>query len=117
MISVAFKGNKLPNLSPTEAADRASRGDLVLVDVRESSKRTQARPANSRHIPLADLPTELSELPRDQTVAFICRSGGRSQKAARAAADHGLTAANVQGGLNAWTEADLPVDSGPEQNA
>lgn len=106
--------NKVTELSPTAAAGQATGGELVLVDVREPSERAEARPANSMHIPLGDLPSRLDELPRDRTVAFICRSGGRSAKATRAAADHGLSSANVRGGLLAWTDAGLPVDSGPE---
>ena len=87
---------------------------MVLVDVREPDERAQARPAPSRHIALGDLPARLGELPRDRTVAFLCRSGTRGATAARAAARHGLRVANVRGGLMAWSVAGLPVASGPE---
>jgi rhodanese-related sulfurtransferase len=112
-----FARNKTPQLSPTDAAAQAGGGTLVLIDVREPDERRAARPPGSLHIPLADLPARLDELPRDRTAAFICRSGNRSAKAARVAADHGRTGVNVRGGLLAWTRAGLPVESGPESSA
>jgi len=108
-----FTRKKSNQLSPIQAADGARRQELVLVDVREQDERAQARPADSRHIPLGDLPGRIGELPTDKTVAFICRSGSRSQLATRAAAKRGLEAADVSGGMLAWADAGLPVESGP----
>lgn len=116
-LTMLFTRNKTTQLSPAEVADGTRAGELVLVDVRESDERAQSRPADSRHIPLGDLPARMGELPHGRTVAFICRSGSRSAMAARAAADRGLSAVNVRGGLLAWTDAGLPVDSGPERRA
>ncbi len=108
-----FTRKKSNQLSPIQAADGARGEELVLVDVREHDERAQARPADSRHIPLGDLPGRIGELPTDRTVAFICRSGSRSQMTTRAAAKRGLAAANVSGGMLAWAAAGLPVESGP----
>ncbi len=105
---------KNAQLIPSEAAAKAAAGELVLVDVRERDERKQARPAGSRHIPLGELPTRLHELPQDQPVAFICRSGGRSAMATSAASAAGLSAANVRGGLIAWADAGLAIESGAE---
>ena len=108
-----FTRTKTNQLSPIQAADGARGEELVLVDVREHDERAQARPADSRHIPLGDLPGRIGELPTDKTVAFICRSGSRGHMAARAAAERGLAAADVSGGMLAWADAGLPVESGP----
>jgi len=110
-----FTRTKTDQLRPAEAAEAARRGELILVDVRELDERAEARPAGSRHLPLSELASRLDELAREQTVAFICRSGSRSAMAARIAAEHGLTVVNVRGGLLAWSEVGLPVESGPEQ--
>ena len=101
----------IPQLTPAQVA---ARDDLVLVDVREAGERAEVRAPQSVHVPLGEVEARLSELPRDRTVAFVCRSGGRSGRAARVAAAHGLTAANVGGGMVAWEAAGLPVASGPE---
>ena len=105
---------KNAQLTPTAAAAKAAAGEVTLVDVREPHEREQARPAGSQHMPLGELPTRLEELPRGRTVAFICRSGGRSAVATSAASAAGLSAANVRGGLIAWADAGLAVESGAE---
>ena len=108
-----FMRNRPAKMPPAAAAGAAANGEIVLVDVREDDERRACRPAGSLHIPLGELPARLDELPTDRTVAFVCRSGGRSAMAARAAADRGLTVADVRGGLTAWQAAGLPVETGP----
>lgn len=39
----------------------------------------------------------------------VCRSGGRSSKATTMLREAGINAANVTGGMTAWSEARLPV--------
>ena len=97
------------SLAPEQAAVALDRGELQLVDVREPVELAAARVDGARHIPLAQVPARLGELDRGRPVAFICRSGSRSAVATRAAAKAGLEAANVRGGLVAWTRAGLPL--------
>ncbi|MGH9000161.1 MAG: rhodanese-like domain-containing protein, partial [Acidimicrobiia bacterium] len=59
------------------------------------------------HVPLAQVRAE--DLPAGGTVYCICRSGGRSGKAAEALLGAGLRAVNVAGGMDAWKAAELPV--------
>ena len=101
----------ISQLSPSQAAGR---DDLLLVDVRGANEREEVRAPHAAHIPLDEVESRLAELPRDRTVAFICRSGGRSSMAAQVAADRGLDVANVDGGMLAWEAAGLPVERGPE---
>ena len=105
---------KTATIAPQEAADAHARGDLVLIDVRDASERAHTRAAGSLHIPLVELSERRSELPRDRPLAFFCASGVRSAIAVKATARHGLTAANVKGGLASWARAGLPVETGPE---
>lgn len=109
-----FTRRKTDKVTPSDAADGVRTGKIVLVDVREPGEREEIRPAASRHIPLGDLPGRLGELPRDRTVAFICRSGGRSAKATQVATEAGMTALNVSGGMEAWRKAGLDTESGAE---
>jgi rhodanese-related sulfurtransferase len=51
----------------------------------------------------------VSELPRDRKLIMICRSGGRSGRAAEALVERGLPAVNLAGGMEAWRAAALPV--------
>ena len=50
-----------------------------------------------------------TNLPTSATIYVICRSGNRSATATRALVAAGLDAYNVAGGMNAWTDAGLPV--------
>jgi len=97
-------------LSPAEADLRVAAGEVLLVDV---------RPAEERAIAAAKLPfktfdgngrAELEALPKDTALAFLCRSGGRSQQAAEEFRALGFSNVyNVVGGTNAWADE---IDSG-----
>ena len=106
--------NKIETIAPDEAAAAHGRGELVLIDVRDAAERAQARVPGSVHIPLDQLPERLHELPEDRPLAFICASGARSAIAAKKAAGKVSSAANVDGGLAAWSRAGLTVETGPE---
>jgi monothiol glutaredoxin len=86
-----------------DAKVRAS--EVLLVDV---------RPADERAIAAVKLPfktfdgngrAELEALPKDTALAFLCRSGGRSQQAAEEFRALGFsTVYNITGGINAWAD-------------
>ena len=105
------------SLTPTDAAAAMARGELQLIDVREPSELSDARIKGARHIPLGQLSAKLGELDRDRPVAFLCRSGSRSAIATRSATKAGLDAANIKGGIGAWTRAGLPLSSRNRTNA
>lgn len=100
------------SLTPTEAAEALGRGALQLVDVREAAELAEARVQGAEHIPLGQLSARLGELDRDRPTAFLCRSGSRSAMATRTAANAGFDAANVKGGVIAWSRAGLPMVTG-----
>ncbi len=99
------------SLTPSDAAAALARGELQLIDVREPSELSDAKVKGARNIPLGQLSARLGELDRDRPVAFLCRSGSRSAIATRSATKAGLDAANVKGGIAAWTRAGLPTSS------
>ena len=99
-------------VSVSEAAELFSAGSFLL-DVREPSEWEAAHIDGAVLIPLAELSTRMSEIPKDKTVLIICRSGNRSAQARdqlRAAGYPQTT--SIDGGMNAWIEAGLPVVTG-----
>ena len=99
-------------VSVSEAAELFSAGSFLL-DVREPSEWEAAHIDGAVLIPLAELSTRMSEIPKDKTVLIICRSGNRSAQARdqlRAAGYPQTT--SIDGGMNAWIEAGLPVITG-----
>jgi len=97
-------------LSPGEADAKVRASEVLLVDV---------RPAEERAVTAVSLPFktfdgsgrgELESLPKDTALAFLCRSGGRSQQAAEEFMALGFrNLFNVTGGTNAWADE---ADSG-----
>lgn len=89
------------------------RNNVVMVDVRRPDEYTGelGHVAGAELIVLDTLPQMLGELPRDKTVVFICRSGGRSGKATAFAQDNGFTEVfNMKGGMLLWNQLGLPVE-------
>ena len=59
-------------------------------------------------MPLDQLGDRYTELPTDRPIVVICRSGGRSAKAAEALVSAGYEAVNLAGGMKAWVADGLP---------
>ncbi|HEX4251734.1 MAG TPA: rhodanese-like domain-containing protein [Pseudonocardia sp.] len=87
------------------------------VDVREADEWLAGRAPNAVHIPMSELAGRLDELPEDEDPLYvICRSGGRSGRVVAYLVAQGYPAVNVDGGMQAWERAGLPVVSdGPGQ--
>jgi rhodanese-related sulfurtransferase len=93
-----------------EAAALLERGEGVAIDVREPREWQAGRMPGSRHVPLGELGARIDELPRATTIVAVCRSGNRSALVTRALRDAGFPAENLDGGLQAWTRAGLPLE-------
>jgi rhodanese-related sulfurtransferase len=104
---------RTPAITPREAAARLSRGELQLIDVREREEVAAVGVAGAVNLPLGSLAGSFERIDRGRPVAFLCRSGARSGRAARAALAAGFDAVNVAGGIQAWTNQGLPVVSSP----
>jgi molybdopterin/thiamine biosynthesis adenylyltransferase/rhodanese-related sulfurtransferase len=93
------------DISPTELAAKLSDGaDLVLIDVREPYEWNAGHLDAATHIPLAQVPQRLAEIPKDRDVVMICRSGARSAHAQdHLIRQHGYTRVkNLVGGMQRW---------------
>jgi rhodanese-related sulfurtransferase len=103
--------NSITKLSPQAVAGSEN---TVLLDVRTALERREVHIADSRHIPLEKLkPEDLSKELAGQRVVLVCRSGGRAEQAAGRLAAAGCTDLYVlDGGLQAWETAGLPVIRG-----
>jgi rhodanese-related sulfurtransferase len=93
-----------------EAAAVLDAKSAVALDVRERTEWDAGHLPVSRHIPLGDLGSRMSELPRERTIVVVCRSGNRSRTATAALRRAGFDAENLDGGLKAWQAARLPLE-------
>ncbi|RUS48357.1 rhodanese-like domain-containing protein [Cohnella sp. AR92] len=76
---------------------------LHLIDVREDDEVAYGMIEGARHIAMGEIPDRLGEIPRDEEVIFICRSGNRSGRVCEYLAAQGFTKqVNMLGGMLAW---------------
>jgi rhodanese-related sulfurtransferase len=90
----------VPSVDPTGVP-----ADAVMLDVREPDEWQAGHIEGALHIPLADLPSRLGELPGEGDLVVVCRSGGRSARAVAWLAQNGYDALNLDGGMGAWAAA------------
>ncbi|MFO7800911.1 MAG: rhodanese-like domain-containing protein [Desulfovermiculus sp.] len=83
-----------------------------LVDVRQPAEYTQEHIPGALNLPLPELEQHIARLDPTQDLIFYCRSGHRSQMAAKLAAEtlEDTTAGiyNLLGGISAWSGIVLP---------
>ncbi len=117
---VAEAKKRVENLTVEQTARELESGDVLLVDIRESSERAEhgvipgaveaprgmlefwADPASPYH---------RSEFLPDRRVVLHCASGGRSALAAAMLHDLGYSnVAHLDGGITAWKDQGRPVE-------
>jgi rhodanese-related sulfurtransferase len=97
----------LHDLDPTTAAQMVEAATATLIDVREDDEWAAGHAPRAVHVRLGDLdPSAHTDL---APLIVVCRSGGRSRKAAAKLATAGLPVHNLAGGMNAWQGAGHPV--------
>jgi rhodanese-related sulfurtransferase len=101
-------------LSPQKAYDQLSKStDAVIVDVRNPDEwTTTGIPAGAALIPLPQFEQRApQELPKDKPIYVICNSGNRSTVASAILIKDGYKKVyNIDGGIQAWLRAGLPVE-------
>ena len=95
--------------TPGEAIQLVNRQQGVFVDVRTPEKFKTGSIAQARNVPLAELEAKLETLPKNKPIIVFCDQGRESIRAASLLRKHGLEAVSLDGGLRAWTQAELPV--------
>jgi rhodanese-related sulfurtransferase len=85
------------------------RDQLIILDVRQPHEWRAGHIDGARHLPLTQLPRRLRDLDRHNPTVVVCRSGHRSAIAATLLRALGVAAHSLDGGVNAWTAAGLPL--------
>lgn len=104
----------LPAEVSVQQAAQMQKDGAFLLDVREPSEWNEAHVPGATLVPLGQLSSRLSEVPKDKPVVVICRSGNRSAQARDLLLNSGFTSVtSVAGGINDWKAKGLPTVSGP----
>ena len=98
-------------ICPTTTQSWVQEGAL-LVDVRENDEVADLAydVPNIMHIPLTQFEERFQEIPKDKKVVIVCKSGGRSLRAAGFLVNHGYkNVVNMQNGMIGWAEKGFPT--------
>ena len=75
----------------------------ILLDVREADELAICRIGDAMHIPMADVPARLADLPPDVPIVVMCHHGARSMSVVKYLHRAGrANAVNLDGGIDAW---------------
>jgi rhodanese-related sulfurtransferase len=100
-------------ISVADAVAKRDAGAFIL-DVRQPEEWNEFHVPDSTLIPLDQLAARMNELPKDQEIVIVCRSGNRSAQGRDVLLDAGFTrVTSMAGGLNQWKAAGYPTVSGP----
>ena len=100
-------------ITATQAAELRDQGAFIL-DVREPDEWNAGHIPGATLIPLGELSSRLSELPQDQQIVVVCRSGNRSATGRDILLDAGFQqVTSMGGGMNTWVSLGLPTVTGP----
>ncbi|WP_291118885.1 rhodanese-like domain-containing protein [Flavobacterium sp. UBA6135] len=98
---------KVKIIAPDAFKTAISKGEVQLVDVRTSEEFSEGAIAHALNINVngADFETEIQKLDKTQPVYIYCRSGARSQTAAKKMVDFGFTEViDLEGGYLNWKQ-------------
>jgi len=108
-------GAKTPFMSLAELSARVARGrDIVVLDVRERDAYVAGHVRGARHLPRGQLELRVNDELPDPTarIVTVCEFGKISTLAAATLRDLGfLRAAALDGGMKAWRESGLPIET------
>lgn len=101
----------LHKMSPQEVQSRLASGKAVLVDIREPDEYVRMHIPGAQSQPLSHFEQAHLNLNPDADVIFTCRTGMRTAGACDRLASRVAGEAYVlDGGLEAWTKAGLPLE-------
>ncbi len=101
----------LPAEISVDEAHQKYREGVFLLDVRTQEEWDEFHAPNTTLIPLDELESRLDELPQNEEIVVVCRSGNRSQVGRDILLNNGFEqATSMSGGLKAWRAAGYPTE-------
>ncbi|MFJ7684778.1 rhodanese-like domain-containing protein [Peribacillus butanolivorans] len=93
----------MKEISPNEVNALLKRNSTInIIDVREVDEVKAGKIPNAMHIPLGLVEFRMQDLDKSKEYIMVCRSGGRSSRAAKLLENHGYKVLNMTGGMLEW---------------
>lgn len=103
----------LPSVVSVEEAYQLRQGGAFMLDVRRMDEWEQGHIPGATLITLDELGSRLDEIPADQPVVVVCRSGNRSAQGREILLEAGFTqVTSMDGGMNSWQAMGYETVSG-----
>jgi rhodanese-related sulfurtransferase len=102
-------------LSPAQLTELVNREDALVLDVSPPTEFDKGHIAGARGVPMGQLDPEhkLIAKAKDRPIVLVCRTGQSSAQAAATLVKAGYSRVHwLEGGLPAWTQAELPLVKG-----
>jgi rhodanese-related sulfurtransferase len=102
----------VPNISATEAVLMMNRDKPLILDVRDAEEFAAGHIQGAKHIPVAELAARIKEIEKykEKSVLVHCQRGMRARTACVILQAQQFTKLrNLEGGLESWTKANLPL--------
>ncbi|HUG33442.1 MAG TPA: rhodanese-like domain-containing protein [Anaerolineales bacterium] len=107
-------GDSQPKLISVDDAHELYQNGTFFIDVRTQEEWNEFHAPNSVLIPLDQLQDRLAELPDDQLIVVVCRSGNRSEMGRDILLEAGFKqVTSMEGGLTEWAASGYPIENGP----
>ncbi|MCY0880528.1 MAG: rhodanese-like domain-containing protein [Firmicutes bacterium] len=102
----------LHDLTPEALQSWINQEHVPLIDVRTAKEFRDGHIQGARSLPLGQEEHALQLYAPDQPVILICKTGHRSQAAARTLIDHGFKQVyHLKGGMDQWRQQGYPTKS------
>lgn len=105
------KARDVTNLDPQDAV-RLINSDAVVIDLRSAEAFARGHIVNAKSIPYDELEANRDKIAKysKKPIVTVCDTGTTSGKVADSLRKSGVeTAYGLKGGINAWTQANLPL--------
>nr|WP_279343746.1 rhodanese-like domain-containing protein [Variovorax terrae] len=109
-----LKGATGGALTTAAAVQLINREKAVVIDVSEADEYARAHVGGARNVPFGQLEDKLAATVKNKAlpVILVCATGARANRAVAVAKKLGYEQAQaLGGGLKAWKDANLPIES------
>ena len=109
---IVTDAERLTPQTRTSLLRKASRGAIVVLDVRPDAEYRSAHLPHARSIPLSELKRRLAELPKSKEIVAYCRGPFclMSTEAVALLRERGYNARKIGDGIAEWSAAGFPVE-------
>lgn len=101
-VNDVYEENDEMEIEPAEAKRILGEG-AFFVDVREKWEHETARIEGSLLVPMRELESRISEIPKGKDVVVYCHHGARSYRATMYLRENGIRARSLAGGIEEWS--------------